>query len=76
MVLKIENKPLRSGSYRTRPEFENFVETLGELNVGQSFLWRQINSNDRATISIAQKLLKRRFITRREGQAYRVARVL
>ncbi len=74
-ILKVENIAVTSRSAGTsRGDFREFVRTLRDMKKGQSFMWR-LSSNDRMAISIVQILFDREFVSRREGDAFRVGRV-
>jgi len=76
-LLKIEDvavEPIGNGG-RGKGAFREFVLALKALKRGQSFVW-EMSSNDRMAIAIVQILLDRQFITRREGDSFRVGRLL
>lgn len=47
-------------------DFQEFLKTLKDMKVGQSFLWK-LASTDRMALCVAGMLLDRRYITRKEG---------
>lgn len=58
-----------------RGGFQDFVLALRGMDKGQSFL-RKINSTDRIAISVVGTLMERRYVTRKEGDTFRIGRVL
>ena len=70
--IKIENKTMVSKITNKSEQFGQFVETLGALKSGQSFVVGRLPGHYRVAISVANTLLKCRFITRKEGKSYRV----
>ncbi len=77
MKIKVENKPVEpiGGNRARNVTFTEFVITLRELKIGQSFLMN-LQSNDRMAISIVQILYNRRFVARKEGVQHRIGRTL
>lgn len=69
--MKIENKRVQS-STDGEVAFQAFVETLGKLEPGQSFVIGNIPAHYRVAISVAQTLLSRKFATRKVGDKFRV----
>ena len=75
MNVKVENKPVLSSRRQGRPDFRVFLDTLKKLEKGQSFLW-PINNDNRRMLTIAGRVLDRKFATAKEGDTFRVGRVL
>jgi len=73
--LKIENKPLLGKHGRGSEEFREYVLTLKELKVNQSFCIDFFPSNYRVALSVCQTILGRKFGHRKEGDVYRVGRI-
>ena len=73
MSIKIENKAVDGGG---DTGFREYVLTLRALEVGQSFVTK-LPSSYRIALSVAQILLDREFVTRKEGASglRRVGRV-
>lgn len=69
---KIERVLVTARRAQHRPR--DLALALKVMKVGESFLW-PVSSNDRAAIALAQVLLDRQFVTRREGKTFRVGRV-
>jgi hypothetical protein len=74
MALKIENvKVTPFNGRRGKREYQDFLTALRDLKTGQSFLW-PLSSNDRTAIAIVQFLLDRQYMTRKEGESFRIGR--
>lgn len=69
---KIEKVAVTALRAQYRPR--DLALALKVMKVGESFLW-PISSNDRAAIALAQVLLDRQFVSRKEGHTFRVGRV-
>lgn len=73
MTTRIENVALVSPKGRAR--IEEFMDTLMALEVGQSFLWPVVDTNERLIIRAVGYVLKKQFTAQRKGEAYRVGRL-
>jgi hypothetical protein len=73
MSIKIETVTFESRNPKDQ-EWPEYVKTLGIMKVGESFLTK-MSSNHRNALSIAQYLLGRRYITRKEAGRFRVLRI-
>jgi hypothetical protein len=75
MTIKIEKKRIEPYRNVERRDVRAYVLALRDLKVGESFLWK-LQSNDRMTILILSIVFDRKFITRKEGEMYRIARTI
>lgn len=74
MALRIENvKVSPFNGRRSKRDYQDFLKALRDLKTGQSFMWA-LSSNDRMAISIVQFLLDRQYVTRKEGETFRIGR--
>lgn len=77
MKYKIEKKlPQRTDTTMRYGDFHDFLRTLKQLNVGESFVFPRLHSNHRLALGMMHTLMGRKYITNKEGAGYRVGRVL
>lgn len=68
--MKIENKPIAAKT--DRREFATFLDAIGSLKSGQSFALKEVPSHYRMSITIANRLLKKNIVVRKDGDKFRV----
>lgn len=76
MPFRIEKIPIKTESLDNRQvRFAEFVDTLADLKVGESFLFPlKMQTTHRLAVTIASRLLKREFIVHKEAKGARIGR--
>lgn len=73
MTVKIEDVPLKDS--RSEAGWEDFLVGLRDLEAGQSFWFPVFTSQYRTVMCAAKTLLNRSFISRKDGDGYRIGRL-
>lgn len=73
--MKIEDKTITPRK-KMDHKFDDFIRTLKVMDVGQSFIVETIPSNFRIAMTVANVLLGREFVSRKENGKFRIGRVL
>jgi hypothetical protein len=76
MPLKIENKPVDTTPKQGGSALKEFIDTLSELEKGQSFVTpSKLSSQCSVAMQVMGLFLDRTFRAKKEGDGYRVGRI-
>ncbi len=77
MTYKIEKVQLAPSAKDNRQvRFAEFVDTIRDLKVGESFVYdRPMQTTHRLAITVAQRLLKREYVVRKDTRGFRIGRL-